>query len=57
MEKMHSLAFLSNLLCCEYLLIIMFKIDLLDDFPTAKGRGIVTFNLISLYQLVADRWG
>ena len=36
---------------------MMFKVNLLDDFPTAKGRGIVPFNLISLYQLLADRWG
>ena len=46
--KIHSLTFLSNLFRCEYFLIMMFKIDLLDDFPTAKGRGIVSFNLISL---------
>jgi hypothetical protein len=27
-------------------LIMMFKFNLLDDLPTAKGRGIVSVNLI-----------
>ena len=29
-------------------LIMMFETDFLDDFLTSKGRGIVSFNLISL---------